>query len=52
MIKEKLLDNFSLKLIRILNRERELGNEVVESSNSWPNEKTIIVVLKKPFLEE
>ena len=46
------IDNFSLTLAKILNHEIELGNEIIETSKGWPNEKTIIIFLKRPFLEE
>ena len=46
------IDNFSLTLTKILNHEIELGNEIVETSKGWPSKKTIIIILKKPFIGE
>lgn len=36
-------------MTKILNQEIELGNEIIETSKGWPDDKTIIVFLKKPF---
>lgn len=44
------IENFSSVLTKILNHEIMLGNEIIESSEGWPNESTIIVFLKKPFI--
>ena len=43
------IDSFSLTLAKLLNRELELGNEIVETSKGWPEEDTIIIFLDKPF---
>lgn len=51
MIQEHI-DNFSSTLTQILNREIELGNEIVETSKGWPDLNTIIIFLKKPFIDE
>lgn len=52
MISQNHIDNFSSTLTAILTQEIKLGNEIVETSKGWPEEKTIIIFLKKPFLEE
>ncbi len=44
------INNFSSILTKILNHELELGNEIVETSKCWPEENTIIIFLKKPFI--
>ena len=44
------IDNYSTTLTKILNQEFELGNEIAETSKGWPDEKTIIIFLKKPFM--
>jgi len=44
------IDNYSSTLTKILNQEVELGNEIVETSKGWPDEKTILIFLKKPFM--
>ena len=41
------LPNLSQTLREIQNQEVELGNEIVETSKGWPDEKTIIIFLKK-----
>lgn len=46
------IDNYSSRLTEILNQEVKLGNEIVETSKGWPDEKTIIIFLKKPFINE
>ena len=46
------IGNFSSTLTKILNREIELGNEIVETSKGWPDQNTIIIFLKKPFIDE
>jgi hypothetical protein len=43
------IDNFSLTLTKILKQEVELGNEIAETSKGWPDERTIIIFLKRPF---
>ncbi|KDN55773.1 hypothetical protein FEM21_11640 [Flavobacterium seoulense] len=50
MLSQEHIDNFSSTLTTILNREIELGNEIIETSQGWPNQGTIIIFLKKPFL--
>ena len=44
MVIQQYLDNFSSELTKILIQEIESGNEIVETSNGWPNQNTIIVV--------
>ena len=46
-----LIDEFSSTLRKILNRELELGNEIAETSKGWPSQDTIIIFLRKPFIE-
>jgi hypothetical protein len=46
------IDNYSSTLTEILNQEVELGNEIEETSKGWPDEKTIIIFLKKPFIAQ
>lgn len=46
------IDNYSTTLTKILNQEFELGNEIAETSKGWPDEKTIIIFLKKPFMSK
>lgn len=50
MISQEHIDNFSSTLTTILNQEIELGNEIIETSQGWPEQETIIIFLKKPFL--
>ncbi|MGF7040208.1 hypothetical protein M2273_003468 [Mucilaginibacter lappiensis] len=50
MITQEHIDNFSSELTKILNSELRLGNEIVETSKGWPNEETIMVFLKSPFI--
>ncbi len=45
------IDNFSSTLTKILVSEIMNGNEIVETSKGWPNANTIIVYLKKPFID-
>lgn len=52
MTTQKHIDNFSLTLTKILNKEIELGNTIVETSKGWPDENTIIIFLDKPFNDE
>lgn len=52
MTTQEHIDNFSWTLTKILNQEIELGNEIVETSKGWPDENTIIILLKKPFTTE
>jgi len=52
MTTQEHIDNFSSILTKILNQELEFGNEIVETSKGWPEENTIIVFLKKPFIKE
>ncbi|MDH7462158.1 hypothetical protein QEG73_12745 [Chitinophagaceae bacterium 26-R-25] len=52
MITPKHIHDFSSTLSKILNRELELGNEIVETSKGWPEETTIIILLKKPFINK
>lgn len=52
MTAQEYIDNYSSTLAEILNQEVELGNEIVETSKGWPDEKTIIIFLKKPFIDE
>lgn len=50
MTTQKHIDELSETLKVILNAELKLGNEVVETSKGWPDDNTVIVFLKKPFL--
>lgn len=50
MKKQEHIDNFSPTLIKILKQEIRLGNEIVETSKGWPEEETIMIFLKKPFI--
>ena len=52
MTTQEHIDNYSSTLTEILSQEVELGNEIVETSKGWPEEKTIIIFLKKPFIAE
>lgn len=47
---QEYIDHFNPTLTAILNQEIELGNEIIETSKGWPEEKTIIVFLKTPFI--
>lgn len=49
MITENHINNFSEQLKKILDKEIELGNSIVETSDSWPDANSIIVFLEKPF---
>ena len=51
MTTQEHIDDFSSTLKKILTQEVELGNEIIETSIGWPDEKTIIIFLKRPFLE-
>ena len=52
MTTQEHIDNFSPTLRKILNREVEFGNEIVETSKGWPYKNTIIIFLKKPFINK
>ena len=52
MITQEHIDNFSLTLKEILNREIDLGNEIIETSKGWPDGNAIIIFLKNPFVNE
>jgi hypothetical protein len=52
MITQEHINDFSLPLKTILNLEIELGNEIIETSKGWPDKKTIIIFLKKPFVSD
>jgi hypothetical protein len=52
MTNQEHIDDFSATLTEILNQEVVLGNQIVETSKGWPDEKTIIIFLKRPFLEK
>jgi len=52
MTTQEHINDFSSTLTKILNQEIELGNEIVETSKGWPDENTIIIFLKKPFIDE
>ncbi len=52
MTTQEHIDDFSSTLKKILTQEVDLGNEIVETSKGWPDEKTIIIFLKRPFLEQ
>jgi hypothetical protein len=45
------IDHFSTTLTKILEREIRLGNQIVETSKGWPKEETIIIFLRKPFID-
>ena len=45
------IEEFSSTLRKILNRELELGNEIAETSKGWPSPDTIIIFLRKPFID-
>jgi len=50
MINPNDILKFSGSLKTILDKELENGNEIVETSNGWPNENSIIAFLKRPFI--
>ncbi|MEM0543913.1 hypothetical protein WFZ85_14980 [Flavobacterium sp. j3] len=50
MTTQKHIEEFSEALKIILNAEIKRGNEIVETSKGWPNDETIIIFLKKPFM--
>ena len=50
MTTQEHIEEFSEALKIILNAEIKRGNEIVETSKGWPNDDTIIIFLKKPFL--
>lgn len=52
MVIQQYLEDFSSELTKILIQEIENGNEIVETYKGWPNQNTIIVILKKPFIKE
>lgn len=52
MIDQNHIENLSSMLRKILLKELELGNEIVETSQGWPDKNTIIIFLKKPFIDE
>lgn len=45
------INHFSPILTRFLENEIRLGNEIVETFKGWPDEGTIIIILKQPFIE-
>ncbi len=51
MIIQKHIDEFSDTLKIILSSEIKYGNEIVETSKGWPDNDSIIIFLKKPFLK-
>ncbi|HBG70217.1 MAG: hypothetical protein A2W93_13320 [Bacteroidetes bacterium GWF2_43_63] len=50
MINQNDILKLSDSLKPILDRELEKGNEILETSNGWPCENSIIIFLKKPFI--
>lgn len=52
MINKEHIQNFSKVLNEILESELKAGNEIVETSEGWPEKKTIMVFLGRPFLKE
>ncbi len=50
MISEGHIENFSKSLKSILEEELKMGNEFFETSKGWPEENSIMIILKKPFL--
>ena len=51
MITKHHVNNFSVSLKRILDKEIALGNNIVETSEGWPHANSIMVFLEKPFFE-
>lgn len=52
MINSDHLQRLSAPLAVVLRAEIELGNRVEESSEGWPEPRTILVFLAHPFLGE
>jgi hypothetical protein len=52
MISKEHIENFSRPLTEILKKEIQSGNEIVETSSGWPSPNSIIIFLRKPFLEQ
>lgn len=52
MVTQEHIENLSNVLQGILKSELELGNKIVETSEGWPEERTIIIFLEKPFMRE
>lgn len=52
MINQEHIRNFSEVLKEILESELEAGNEIVETSQGWPEKQTIMIFLGRPFLKE
>jgi hypothetical protein len=50
MIDQNDILKFSDSLKIILDKELEKGDEVVETSNGWPDKNSIIIFLKGPFI--
>lgn len=50
MTNQEHINNYSPTLKIIINKEVKLGNEIVETSKGWQDEKTIIIFLKNPFM--
>lgn len=49
MIHSEHLEQFSEKLSRIVQEEIKRGNRVVETAKGWPETRTVMVFLEKPF---
>lgn len=52
MINQEHIERLGKNLKQILDSEIALGNRVSETSKGWPNSRTVIVFLEKPFLAE
>ena len=49
-IERQRIEKLSPELRSILESEVALGNEVVETSDSWPGESSVFVMLRRPFM--
>ena len=51
MIIQDYIDSFSPKLKEILTQEIKFGNSIKETAMGWPQNNSIIVFLKNPFIK-
>jgi hypothetical protein len=52
MVSQEHIDSFSPTLLKILNNEINLGNEIIETSKSWPKKESVVIILKLPFIQD
>jgi hypothetical protein len=52
IVSEEHIEKFSALLTEVMKSEVALGNKVVETSAGWPEPRTIMIFLQKPFLKK